>query len=61
MGLGWGACLKHITALNVGLALAATALLVATAVAEERENLADFGEAYAAYMKTTRRFIPGLF
>jgi protein-S-isoprenylcysteine O-methyltransferase Ste14 len=43
------------------LALSASGFLIATAFAEERENLASFGAAYAAYMKRTRRFVPFLF
>jgi len=61
MGLGWGAFLKHPGGLGLALALAASGCLVATSVAEERENLARFGPAYLAYMKTTRRFVPYLF
>lgn len=57
----WGACLKHLTLVNGVLALAATALLVLTARAEERENLARFGDEYAAYLAKTRMFIPYLF
>jgi protein-S-isoprenylcysteine O-methyltransferase Ste14 len=60
MGLGWGAFLKHPSGIGLGLTLGASGFLVATAVAEERENLARFGAAYAAYMKTTRRFVPFL-
>jgi len=58
LALGCGACLKHPSAISVGLALTTTGFLVATSVAEERENLARFGTAYAAYMKMTWRFIP---
>ena len=61
MGLGWGAFLKHTSGVGLGLALGASGFLVATAFAEERENLARFGAAYSAYMKTTRRFVPFLF
>jgi protein-S-isoprenylcysteine O-methyltransferase Ste14 len=61
LGLGWGACLKDPSATAVGLALAASAALLATALAEERENLAHFGPAYGQYMKTSRRFIPFVF
>ncbi len=43
------------------LALGATSFLIATAVAEERENLTQFGGTYAAYMKRTRRFVPFVF
>ncbi len=46
---------------SIVLALSASGFLFAAAVAEERENLARFGEAYAAYMKRTRRFVPFLF
>jgi hypothetical protein len=54
----WGVFLKHPSAAALGLTLGASGALVATSVAEERENLARFGAAYAAYMKATRRFIP---
>ncbi len=43
------------------LALGATSFLIATAVAEEGENLTRFGDAYAAYMRRTRRFVPFVF
>lgn len=58
LALGWGACLKHPAAVSVALALGASAFLIATALVEERENLARFGPPYAAYMKATRRFVP---
>ena len=62
LALAWCAYLKTPFA-NGGMVLAtiASGFLVATAVAEERENLASFGAAYAAYMKRTRRFVPFLF
>ena len=60
LGLAWGICLKDLSPLSIGLALAATAALIATARIEEAENLQRFGEDYAAYMKTTRMFIPYL-
>jgi len=67
--LGWGAFLKSSSpaglrstaSLAVALALAASAALFATARVEEGENLARFGAEYAAYMKTTRMFVPWLF
>jgi protein-S-isoprenylcysteine O-methyltransferase Ste14 len=46
---------------GIVLALCASSFLVATSMAEERENLMSFGAAYAAYMKRTRRFVPFLF
>ncbi len=41
--------------------MAASAFLTATARVEEAENLDKFGDQYAAYMKTTKIFIPFLF
>ncbi|NUM78971.1 isoprenylcysteine carboxylmethyltransferase family protein [candidate division KSB1 bacterium] len=58
--LTWGALLKHVTLVALSFAACATAFLVATALAEEKENLARFGTAYATYSKTTKRFIPFL-
>ncbi len=60
LGLAWGICLKNLSPLSIGLALTATAALIATARIEEAENLQRFGEDYAAYMKTTKLFIPYL-
>ncbi len=60
--LGWSAYLKDPLPISrIILVLGATGFLIATAVAEERENLARFGAEYAAYMKHTRRFIPFVF
>ena len=62
LALVWGAYLKNPLSIgSIALALGASGFLVATAVAEERENLMAFGAAYAAYMKRTRRFVPFLF
>ncbi len=58
--LAWGICLKNPSILSIGLALAATAPLIATARIEEAENTRRFGDDYAAYMKTTKMFIPYL-
>jgi len=58
MLLTWGAFLKHFSGTGLALALAATALLVLTALRDEKECIAHFGEAYRAYMRGTRRFIP---
>jgi protein-S-isoprenylcysteine O-methyltransferase Ste14 len=59
--LAWGTFFKAPSLAGLLLAGIVTASLVATARAEEAENLRKFGEAYAAYMETTRRFIPYLF
>jgi len=62
LALVWCAYLKNPFAIGgIVLTLGASGFLIATAVAEERENLASFGAAYAAYMKRTRRFVPFLF
>jgi protein-S-isoprenylcysteine O-methyltransferase Ste14 len=58
----WCAYLKNPMAISsIVLALGASGFLIATAIAEERENLMRFGAAYADYMKRTRRFFPFLF
>ena len=50
-----------LSAVNIALAFAAAGFLLATALAEEKENLARFGSEYPEYMKRTRRFVPFLF
>jgi protein-S-isoprenylcysteine O-methyltransferase Ste14 len=59
--LGLGAFLKDPSWLGTALLLGLAAALLATARVEERENLARFGEAYAAYCRRTRRFVPFVF
>ncbi len=56
--LAWGALFKGPSWLGISLALGATALLIATAKAEEAENLRKFGDEYARYMTRTKAFIP---
>ncbi len=58
--LGWGVFLKDPSLAPAVLAIAASVSLVVTARAEEKENLEKFGDDYAAYIKTTRMFIPFL-
>jgi protein-S-isoprenylcysteine O-methyltransferase Ste14 len=58
--IAWGIFFKHTTLLSGVLALGVSALLIATAKAEEKENLSRFGEEYSCYQKTTKMFIPGL-
>lgn len=58
--LGWGVFFKDLSLLSITLVLVASAFLVATARVEEAENLQKFGAEYAAYMKTTKMFIPFL-
>lgn len=58
--LGWGIFLKSVSLLSVALILAATIFIVATARVEEAENIYKFGEAYLAYIKTSKKFLPFL-
>lgn len=59
--LAWAALLKDITPVTSALAAVATVALLVTALRDEAECRAHFGEAYVAYMKTTRRFVPFIF
>ena len=59
--LAWGVAFKAPGWLTILLALIATLFLVATARAEEAEDIRFFGPAYQEYMKHTRMFIPFLF
>lgn len=59
--LAWGVFFKQPSWVAGGAVLAATAFLLATAKAEEAENLAYFGAAYRTYMQRTKMFIPFLF
>ncbi|MFC1915087.1 methyltransferase family protein [Chloroflexota bacterium] len=58
--LGWGAFLKEMSFLPAILAILATTFAIATARVEEKENLQRFGDEYASYMKSTKRFLPFL-
>ncbi|CAA2102535.1 methyltransferase family protein [Variovorax paradoxus] len=58
MLLAWGAFLKQFTWLTLALVLAATVLLFLTALRDEQECIAHFGNDYRDYMRGTRRFIP---
>jgi len=59
--LAWGIFFKSPSWLGGGLALAATLFLVATARAEEAEDIRFFGPAYEEYIRQTRMFVPFLF
>ena len=62
LALAWSAYLKNPSGLaSIAMTLGASGFLLATALAEERENLKRFGAAYAGYKKRTRRFIPFIF
>src|SRR5690606_25755164 len=56
--LAWGSYLKGVNPWTTGLVVLASLAMWATAKRDESECLAYFGDAYAHYMKTTKRFIP---
>lgn len=60
LALAWGAYFQAPSWLGTAVAAIASISLYLTAKADEQECLAYFGEAYADYMRRTRRFIPGL-
>jgi protein-S-isoprenylcysteine O-methyltransferase Ste14 len=59
--LAWGIFLKHPSAGLSGVALLTTVMLLETALVDEKECKAYFGEAYIRYMLKTKRFIPFVF
>jgi protein-S-isoprenylcysteine O-methyltransferase Ste14 len=59
--LTWGIFFKSINWLSVGLAIAATLFLFATAFADEAECVRFFGASYQEYMKRSKRFVPFIF
>lgn len=59
--LAWGAYLKEISWISTLLAIIATASLMATAKADERECIQYFGDQYKDYMQGTKMFIPFVF
>ncbi len=56
--LAWGVFFKHPSWVGGGVALGATAFLLATAKVEEVENVRYFGAEYRTYMQHTKMFIP---
>ena len=56
--LAWGVFFKAPSWPGIALAAIATGCLVATAKAEERENVRFFGSSYQSYMRQTKMFIP---
>lgn len=59
--LTWGALLKDITWAAAVLAAIASAALVATARADEKECIRFFGREYEEYMMKTKMFLPFVF
>jgi len=56
--LTWGIWLKQPLLVTIPVALLSSLLLWLTAVRDEKECIAFFGDSYLEYMKTTKRFIP---
>lgn len=56
--LAWGAWLKHPSPTGTGLVVVASLAFWLTALRDEAECQAYFGEAYADYMRRTKRFVP---
>ena len=59
--LTWGALLKDITLASTLLAGCASIALLITALRDEAECLQHFGDEYARYMGTSKRFVPFVF
>jgi protein-S-isoprenylcysteine O-methyltransferase Ste14 len=58
--LSWGVFFKNASIPSTVLVFFVTVFIVATAKAEEAENLQKFSGEYEAYMKSTKMFIPFL-
>lgn len=56
-----GATLKDLSVTAIVLNVVTIALIVLTALVEERENLERFGEAYVSYRARTWMFVPWFF
>jgi len=61
LALNWGMSFRALSLPGLLLATLASYFLVRTALAEEHECIAYFGEAYRRYMDRSWRFIPWLF
>jgi protein-S-isoprenylcysteine O-methyltransferase Ste14 len=59
--LGWGVFFKAPSWIGAALALWISLCLFVAARIEERENVRFFGEAYEAYRRRTKMFVPYLF
>lgn len=60
LALAWGAFFQKPSMIGAIIACIASIALWLTAVTDERECLAYFGDTYADYMQRTKRFIPFL-
>ena len=58
--LGWGFFFKQPSIAGSVLAVVASIFMIATARAEEHENIGYFGDVYRDYMKRSKMFVPFL-
>jgi protein-S-isoprenylcysteine O-methyltransferase Ste14 len=56
--LTWGIFFKHVNWILFIIALLSTFFLFVTALMEEKENIAYFGDKYKDYIKRTKMFVP---
>jgi protein-S-isoprenylcysteine O-methyltransferase Ste14 len=56
--LTWGICLKNVTGFLIIISLLSSIALLTTALRDEKECIAYFGDKYIDYMKRTKMFIP---
>jgi protein-S-isoprenylcysteine O-methyltransferase Ste14 len=56
--LTWGIFFKHTTLFMLIIAGLSSVFLLTTALMEEKENIAYFGDKYKEYMKRTKMFVP---
>lgn len=61
LALAWGAYFQNPSATGTVIAAVASLALWLTAVTDEKECLAYFGQPYADYMQRSKRFVPFLF
>lgn len=59
--LTWGISFKNITESTLLISLLSTGFLYLTAIFDEKECIAFFGEKYKEYMKRNKRFVPFIF
>jgi len=56
--LTWGALLKHISLMSLGVAVLTSISMYLTGLMEEKENQKFFGPSYTEYQKRTKMFLP---
>ena len=59
--LTWGICLKNVSGFLIIISLLSSTALLMTALRDEKECIAYFGDVYRNYMKQTKRFVPFIF